>query len=43
MHPARGPREMAFVGEREEVLQLSEFHDSSPASFNGITSLRWTA
>ena len=43
VHPARGPREVAFVGDREEVLQLSEFHDSSPAVLNEITSLRWTA
>ncbi|GAA3637112.1 hypothetical protein GCM10022267_24530 [Lentzea roselyniae] len=43
VHPAGGPGEVALVGDREEVLQLSEFHDSSPTVLNGITSLRWTA
>ncbi|MCP2203550.1 hypothetical protein LX90_007275 [Lentzea flava] len=43
VHPARCPREVALVGDREEVFELSEFHYSSPAVLNGITSLRWTA
>ncbi|GGN05207.1 hypothetical protein GCM10011609_50520 [Lentzea pudingi] len=40
---ARCPGEMGLLGDREEVLQLSEFHDSSPAVLNEISSLRWTA
>ncbi|SFR18443.1 hypothetical protein SAMN04488564_104817 [Lentzea waywayandensis] len=43
VHPARGPGEVAVLGDRDEVLKLSEFHNSSPAVLNEITSLRWTA
>lgn len=43
VHPARGPREVALLGDGDEVLELAEFHDSSPAALNEITSLRWTA
>ncbi|RDI29801.1 hypothetical protein DFR72_105220 [Lentzea flaviverrucosa] len=41
--PVRGSGEMALLGDREEVFELPEFHDSSPAVLNEISSLRWTA
>jgi hypothetical protein len=37
-----GPGEVALLGHRHEVFELSEFH-SSPKLLNEITSLRWTA
>ncbi|ANZ37327.1 hypothetical protein BBK82_15920 [Lentzea guizhouensis] len=43
VHPLGGAGEVALLGDREEVLELPEFHDSSPAVLNEITSLRWTA
>ncbi|SDL67204.1 hypothetical protein SAMN04488074_112229 [Lentzea albidocapillata subsp. violacea] len=43
VQPVRGAREVALLGDREEVFELSEFHDSSPAVLNEISSLRWTA
>jgi hypothetical protein len=38
MHPRRGPREVALVGDREEVCELAQIH-SVAESFNLIVTI----